>query len=75
MTLRDMIDSGIQIEGYVEIRCWENDTYPDVYYEGYDVDIDRSADYMDKEIAYIFAYEDKRDENGVRICIELRKEE
>ena len=67
MTLRELLESGIVIEGYRKIQCWENEDNPTVYYEG---DCwDDMSDYMDREIAYIFPYNPIPSMAG--ICIEL----
>ena len=54
MTLRDFLESGIVLEGYRLIQCWEDEDSPTIYYEGYDADI--PEEYMDREIAYIFPF-------------------
>lgn len=54
MTLRDLLKSGIILEGYRKIQCWETESHPTVYYEGCDDDI--PDEYMDRKITYIFSY-------------------
>lgn len=71
MILRDLIDSGIQIEGHVKIQCWENDTDPTIYYEGDNL-VYGSGDHMEREISYIFPYHTGTE---VAICIELEQKE
>ena len=56
MTLRDLIESGINIEGYIKIQCWEDEDNPAIYVEGNNNSIDIPEEYMDREIAYIFPY-------------------
>lgn len=31
MTLRELLESGINIEGYKKIQCWENEDNPTIY--------------------------------------------
>ncbi len=70
MTLQDLLDSGITIEGHLKIQCWENDSYPTIYYEGDDT-IDLGA-CMDREVTYMFPYNPAFNKAG--ICIELARE-
>lgn len=39
MTLRELLESGIVIEGYRKIQCWESEDNPTIYYEGYGRDL------------------------------------
>ena len=71
MTLRDLLDSGITVEGLVKIQSWENDCYPTIYHED-DNTIPQGA-WMDREISYMFPY--SAASNKVGICIELAKED
>lgn len=67
MTLRKLLESGIVIEGYRKIQCWENEDNPTIYYEGDDCgDLE---EYLDRENAYIFPYSPTP--NEAAICIEL----
>lgn len=67
MTLRELLESGIVIEGYRKIQCWENENSPTIYYEGSNEgDLE---EYMDREISYIFPYNPTPCMAG--ICIEL----
>jgi hypothetical protein len=66
MKLCDFLESGIVLEGYRLIQCWENEDGPTIYYEGYDTDI--PEEYMDRQIAYIFPFNTA---NEAAICIEL----
>lgn len=67
MKLRDLFESGIVVEGYRKIQCWEDEDNPTIYHEGYhEGDLEK---YMDREIAYIFPYNPAPNEAAV--CIEL----
>ena len=66
MILRDFLESGIVLEGYRLIQCWEDEDGPTIYYEGYDADV--PEEYMDRHIAYIFPFNTA---NEAAICIEL----
>lgn len=68
MTLRDLIDSGITIEGYIKVQCWENESYPEIYHEGYYLS-GIQEEYVNKKISYIFPWTVSDHEAG--ICIEL----
>lgn len=48
MTLRKLLESGIVIEGYRKIQCWESEDNPAIYHEGYDQgDLGK---YLDREV-------------------------
>ena len=67
MTLRELLESGIIIEGYRKIQCWENEDHPTIYYEGNNCgDLEK---YFDRKISYIFSYNSTP--NEAAICIEL----
>ena len=67
MTLRELFESGMVIEGYRKIQCWEDENSPTIYYEGSEYgDI---KEYLDREIAYMFPYNPIPGEAA--ICIEL----
>lgn len=71
MTINDMINAGITIEGDIEIRKW--DSYIDdalVLFKGDAWELNTNASYMDEEISYMFAYKDKDDYTTV-LCFEL----
>ena len=55
MTLRELLNSGIVIEGYRQIQCWETEDNPTVYYEGTDSGEDNLEEYMEKEVTYLFS--------------------
>lgn len=67
MTLGELLESGIVIEGYRKVQCWENEDYPTIYHEG--IDVGDLEEYIDREIAYMFPYNPTPYEAG--ICIEL----
>ena len=70
MTLRELLESGIVIEGYRKIQCWESEDNPTIYYEGYNQgDLEK---YFDREVAYIFPYNPTP--SKAAICIELAEE-
>lgn len=68
MTINDMIDAGITIEGEIEIRKWTdyNSYDPCVLFKGYELDGDEW--YMDANVAYMFAYDDG---DKTILCFEL----
>ena len=33
MTLRDMINNGVILQGLIKIQCWGKEDYPEIYYE------------------------------------------
>lgn len=68
MTLRDFLESGIEIDGWRRIQCWEDGINETIYYEGYD--FNTSKEYMDRNIVYIFPFE-RAFGDGLAICIEL----
>lgn len=70
MTLRELLESGINIEGYKKIQCWENEDNPTIYYEGNGRNIPK--EFKDREIAYIFPYNTGSE---AAICIELAETE
>lgn len=70
MTLGEIFNSGMVIEGYRKIQCWEDEDAPTIYHEGTDAgDIEN---FEDREISYIFPYCPTPCEAG--ICIELAEE-
>lgn len=72
MTLRDMLDAGINFEGWIKIQTWDDMDNPDIHYEGYGVEKKQLEDYLDREVIYIFPY--NTSPNEAAICIELTKE-
>ena len=77
MTLRNMIDNGINIQGLIKIQSWGDKDYPEVYYEG-NIEIDGMEaieKYLDRDIQYIFPYVVKIGIVSVgAICIEIAEE-
>lgn len=70
MTINDMIDAGIEIEGGIEIRKW--DTYADdsvVLFKGYAWELNGNASYMNEDISYMYAHNNKY--NMSILCFEL----
>lgn len=70
MTLGALVESGIVIEGYRKIQCWESESNPTIYHEGNHCG--NLEEYYDREVAYIFPYNPIPGEAG--ICIELADE-
>lgn len=71
MTINDMIDAGISIEGEIEIRKWDSSIDDAlVLFRGYDYELNHDASYMYEEISYMFAYKDKDNYTTV-LCFEL----
>ena len=54
MKLRELLKSGIIIEGYRIVQCWETEDCPTIYFEGTDSGEEELEEYMEKEVAYIF---------------------
>lgn len=71
MTIRDLIDGGIQIQGEVVVVYWNNENEIILYTHGSDCDQDWNldSDWMDWEIGYMFYVQ------NLGIKIELLKEE
>lgn len=70
MKLKELLESGITIEGYRKIQCWESEDAPTIYHEG--TDNGPLTPYLDREVAYIFPYDSGS--LGAAICIELAEE-
>ena len=69
MTLGDLFESGIVIEGYRVIQCWEHEHRPTVYHSGEDHgDIEHL---YDREISYMFPFQYAPEIPG--LCIELKE--
>lgn len=72
MTLDEMIDNGITIEGEIEIRISDSKTYNTIVLfkdDAYELDYD--ASYMYEEVSYMFAYNDG---DSAVLCFELEEE-
>lgn len=54
MKLRELLESGIIIEGYRIVQCWETEDCPTIYFEGADSGEEELEEYMEREVAYIF---------------------
>ena len=54
MKLRELLESGIIIEGYRIVQCWETEDCPTIYFEGADSGEVELEKYMEREVAYIF---------------------
>lgn len=69
MTINDMIDAGINIEGEIEIRKWDSEIDDAlVLFKGDVYELNTYASYMDEEISYMFAY---KGEYTTVLCFEL----
>ena len=68
MTLRELLEGILALEGYRKIQCWETEDAPTIYYEGYD-NSGLAEEYLDREVAYIFPF--NTSPNEAAICIEL----
>lgn len=55
MTIRDLLDNGIEIQGALRICSWDDneDDYT-MYYESTDSEHTLNGDYLDKEITYMY---------------------
>lgn len=69
MTLGELFESGIVIQGYRIIQCWETEDGPTIYYQG-ETHGDIEPLY-DREISYMFPFQSAT--NGPGICIELKE--
>lgn len=67
-TLRNLIEGGIEIEGYKKVQCFEDEDNPTIYYEGYNF-FDMDEKYLDRYVRYIFPY-DIGTETGITIELE-----
>lgn len=54
MTLREFLESGIDLEGQKKVQCWEDEDAPTVYYEGNGIDI--AEEYKERKITHIYPY-------------------
>lgn len=70
LTLRDLIEAGIEIEGWKKVQCWEDEDNPTIYHEGYSF-YDMDKKYLDRNVRYIFPYNTGSE---VGITIELEEE-
>jgi len=52
LTLRNLREAGIEIEGYKKVQCWEDEDNPTIYYEGYKL-YDMNEKYLDRNVRYI----------------------
>lgn len=66
VTIRDLLDSGIEFEGYIKVQCWETENNPEIYYEGYNI-LDMNHKFLDREVRYIFPYIVRNNEAGITI--------
>lgn len=71
LTLRNLLESGIEIDGYKKIQCWEDEDNPTIYHEGYDF-YGMDEKYLDRKVRYIFPYNTGTE---VGITIELEEED
>lgn len=70
LTLRNLIEAGIDIEGYKKVQCWEDEDNPTVYHEGYSF-YGMDEKYLDRNVRYIFPYNTGTE---VGITVELEGE-
>ena len=54
MKLRELLKSGIVIDGYCIVQCWETEDCPTIYFEGIDSGAEELKEYMEREVVYIF---------------------
>ncbi len=66
MTLREMIEAGIGFEGYRKVQCWVNEDYPEIYHAGNDFHGIKER-YLDREVRYIFPYQESDSMPGITI--------
>lgn len=57
LTLRNLRDAGIEIEGYKKVQCWEDEDNPTIYHEGFNF-YGMDEKYLDRNVRYIFPYND-----------------
>ena len=68
MTIRDMLNAGIEIEGKIRVVCWENDDRPTLLFKDYAENFGNQP-FLDMEIKYMF------DAGDHRITFEVAAEE
>lgn len=69
MTLNDIFESGICVQGAIKVQCWESEVEPTVYYDGFAA-IFYPEEYdsiMNREVSYMFAVDNT-------FCIEVCEE-
>ena len=59
MTIRDMLNAGIEIEGNIRVVCWESDDRPTILFSNYAKNFGNQP-FLDMEIKYIFEAGDHR---------------
>ena len=67
-------ESGINIEGWKKIQCWEtNEDNPIIYCEGYELSYEDVRIYLNREITNVYLYTDYPDGKNEQpcLCIEL----
>ena len=72
MTIEEMIASGINIEGSIEIKQWidyDNDKYT-ILFQDDAWELDANAWYANVDVAYMYAYDNY---DGIVLCFELEK--
>lgn len=72
MTLRELLNGPYALEGYRKIQCWEDESAPTIYHEGYN-NHGVPEEYLDREVAYIFPF--NTSPNEAAICIEVADKE
>lgn len=77
MTIKDILDAGILIEGYVRVNYWKQDKSCDMYaitvYEGEHLTLDLAREYKNKEIIGIYPIICGPLLEDAGVCIELRE--
>lgn len=68
LSLRNLREAGIEIEGYKKVQCWEDEDSPTIYFEGYNF-YDMDEKYLERNVRYIFPY-DTETESGITIELE-----
>lgn len=70
MTIRDFINTGIEIQGHINIKCIEEEK---IYYNGDLFYAENFREVLDREITYIYPY--ITEDNLAGICIEIAEKE
>lgn len=66
MTLREMIEAGVEFEGYRKVQCWETEDYPEIYHAGNDFR-GMPEKYLDRTVRYIFPYQESDSVPGITV--------
>lgn len=72
MTLEDMLDAGVAIEGYVRVNEWAGDSECITHFEGHtneQTNGKRFGDLLGMEVRYMYAIDDVTPSGDPRGCL------